>query len=151
MAIVIYDVASALLEIIQLGAAPVAVCRGAARLQIVAVYVDLLAGLRIGTGREVAGGIAGSAADISRIRGHAAQIAIVIDDLPFAFAIVVQAGVYPVAAGGLAARFQMIAMALDVLAALRIAIARNSAISTRVSCAIRAVHAVQFAVFIGYV
>src|SRR5947209_327676 len=69
MAIIIHDVASALLEIIQFGIAPIAVGSRAARLQIIAAHVEILTGLRVRTIRETAR-VSGSAANVASVRSH---------------------------------------------------------------------------------
>src|SRR5947209_2720857 len=127
VAIIIDDVALALLVIIQLGAAPIAAVGWATRFQIIAIHVDFLAALSIRTNRRASQRAANSS-------GHAAQIAILIHDLAVALSVIIDTGVLPVAVHCFATSFQPVTMTLDVLAALGVWCshhANRSAIATR--------------------
>src|SRR6185312_9760147 len=114
MPVIVDYVAPALLVIIQLGVPRVAAGGRAFSFQIVAVHADILATLRVRAKRSVAKGRAGNS------RRYAAQRAILIHDLTMAFPVIVNARVLVVAVIVLAASFQFIAVALDVLARLRV-------------------------------
>lgn len=116
MTVVINDVTLALGVIVKFGVAPIAAAGLAPGFQVIAMNVNFLAGLGIGT-KRYAGGINSSA---NRHAGYAAKIAVIIDDLAFTFSVVVQACFMPIAISGLAAGPEIIAMTLDVFAALRV-------------------------------
>src|SRR5579864_4453118 len=82
--------------------------------------MNLLAGLNVRTVRTVDGRISARAAVCSG--GNAAEVAIIVDDLALTFSIVIQLRVVPIAICCLAARFQIVPMALDVLAGPRVSI-----------------------------
>jgi len=117
-AIVIHDVTLALLEVIQLGIARAAISGLAMRFQVVALNANSIARLRIRTCRPVS--LIAPRITYSSDSSHALEIAIVVDDLTFAFPVIVELGMVPIAVYGLATCFQIIAMAFDVLACLGI-------------------------------
>ena len=120
LAIVVDDVAVALVVIIQFAIVPTAVAGLAARMQIVAAGPDLFAGLHVRAVRAVDGQVSARAAVSSG--GDAFQVAVIIDDLALTFSIVIQFRVVPIAICCLAACLQIIAVALDVLAGPRVSI-----------------------------
>ena len=118
IAIVVDDVSVALLVIIQFCVVPAAIVGLAARMEIVAAGMDLFAGLNVRTVRAIHILVSiRSAIDCSR---NATQITVIIDDLALAFSVVIQFCVVPIAVPGLAARFQIVSVALDVLTGLAI-------------------------------
>src|SRR5262252_4155311 len=94
--VVVDNLAFAFLEVIQVGGAPVAALGGTASFQIIALHPDFLAGLRVRTNRRASQGGANR-------RGHAAQRAILVQDLAVAFSVIMKTGVLPVAIAVLAA------------------------------------------------
>src|SRR5579859_6173866 len=150
MPVIIDDVASALLVVVQLAVAGIAASGYAVGFQIVALDLNVRAALRIRASRRVRG----NSGDAER-SGHAAQRAILIHDLPVALSVVVEAGVLPVAIHVLAARLEVVTVALDVLARLRVRRshhANRSAINAgRIARSVCAAHAAQFAVLICHV
>jgi hypothetical protein len=148
MTVIIDDVTSALAVIIQLGAAPVAPSGLATGFQIVAVNANFLAALRIRSTWYAAR----ISANSYRRSSYAAQVAVIVDDLSMTFPVIIQAGVTPVAISGFAARFQIIAMAPDVFAALRIKrTGRHAGITARISSNVAARSTTKIAILIGNV
>ncbi len=122
LAIVINDVTLAFLEVIQLGVSRAAVSGLAVSLQVVALDANAVTRLRIRAGRPVS--LKVPRITYSSNGSHALEVAIVIDDLPLAFPIIVELGAIPIAVYGLAACFKIVAMALDVFAVLRVRAAK---------------------------
>jgi hypothetical protein len=120
VAVIVDDIAVALVVIIQFRVVPTAVAGLATRMQIIAAGMDFFAGLNVRTVRAVDRQVSARAA--IRSGGDAAEVAIIVDDLALTFSIVIQFRVVPIAICCLTARFQIIAVALDVLAGPRVSI-----------------------------
>jgi len=88
LAVVIHNFAAAFVVIVKLGVFPVAICRGAASLQIVAVRAHVLAGLRIRSARKSRRNAAASAAP---------QSAVVVNDVAAAALDIAQLSALPAA------------------------------------------------------
>ena len=155
LAIVINDVTLAFLEVIQLGVSRAPVSGLAVGLQVVALDANAVTRLRIRAGRPVS--LKVPRITYSSNGSHALEVAIVIDDLPLAFPIIVELGAIPIAVYGLAACFKIVAMALDVFAVLRVRPAKcasRQAITILISpnrrarAAVNTVDATQLAVII---
>src|ERR1051326_1650996 len=87
MPIIVDDVASALLVIIQIRVARIAAVGRALGFKIIAAHTHVLAALRIGAERSVAESASGNP------RHHATQCAILVQDLSMAFPVIVDARV----------------------------------------------------------
>ena len=132
VAIIVCDVSVALVVIIQFCVVPIAIVGLAARMEIVAAGMNLFAGLNVRTTWTIHILVsAWSAIGCSR---DATQITVIIDDLALTFSVVIQFCVVPIAVPGLAARFQIVSVALDVLTGLAI---RNPDGPCRISALIR--------------
>jgi hypothetical protein len=151
VAVIVEDVSVALVIVIQFCTVPIAIAGLAAGMEIVTTCFDLLTGLHIGTIRTVHVLVSARTA----IRGgYAAKVAIFIDDLAPALLEVIQLRVVPIAVRSLAARFQIVSVALDVLAGLGVRSASHScwisALVSRIAVGC-ADYALQVAVIVKYV
>lgn len=120
VAIIVDDVAVALVVVIQFRVVPTAVAGLATRMEIVAAGMDLFAGLNVRTVRAVDRQVSARAA--VSCSSDATQITVIVDDLALTFSVVIQFCVVPIAICCLTARLQIIAVALDVLAGPRVSI-----------------------------
>jgi hypothetical protein len=120
VAVIIDDLAPALLDVIQAGIVPLAVYGLAAGLEIIPVALDVFASLSIRS--------AGHACRIStlvawiavRRTNDAPEVAVIVQDVSTTLVIVIQLGFMPTAIAGLAARMKIVTTDMDVLARLRI-------------------------------
>src|ERR1700727_422129 len=98
---------------------PIAIFCLAAGFQIVVMALDIFAGLGIRSGDHTYRNFSCVTGLISG-RHNAAQLAIVIHNVPVAFVVIIQLGIFPIATCRGAAGFKVIAMNAYVLAGLRI-------------------------------
>jgi len=122
LAIIIDDVALAFLEVVQFGVARAAVSGLAVCLKVVTIDTNSVARLRVRSCWPVA--LIGTPSDAAISASHALQVAVFIDDLSATFLKIVQLGLVPVAISGLAPCLKVVAMTLDVFAALRVRAAK---------------------------
>ncbi len=130
MSIIIDDIATAFLVVIELGICPVTIARLAASVKIITANVNVAAALPIASSRTIcvliirasvgSGTISSHGASAVRRTGYAAQLAIVIDDIALALAIIIEFGVMPCAVIGLAFCMQIVAASFHVTAALNV-------------------------------
>ena len=121
IAVVVHDVSMALVVVVEFRVVPASVAGLAAGVEIVAFCLDLFARLHVRTVGAVDGRV--SARTAVSAGCDTAKVAVIVDDLPMAFPVVVEARLVPVAISCLTARFQIVAVALDVLAGARVSIA----------------------------
>ena len=151
LAIIIDNVTLAFLEVVQFGVARAAVSGLAVCLKVVTIDTNSVARLRVRSCWPVA--LIGAASDAAISASHALQVAVFIDDLSATFLKIVQLGLMPVAISGLAPCLKVVAMALDVFAALRVGAAKaaNRCIATLITAsrpAVNACDATQLAIVI---
>ena len=127
-AILIHNLSTAFPVIVNARVLVVAVVVLAASFQFVAVTLDVLAALRVGSSYN-----ANRPAIAARIcrsvrAAHTVQLAVVIRHVAAAFLVIVELGIVPVSARGLAAGFQVITTHVDVLACLRVRTVGNTSL-----------------------
>ncbi len=138
LSVIVRDISSALIEVVQLGIVPATVLRLTTRVQIIAANANIGARLRVRTRRTVyvavdsrtavrsagidsrPGSVRALAVSSYGRAGYAAKVSIIVDYVTGALVVVVQLGVTPVSVLRPAAGMQVIAFGVNVLAALQI-------------------------------
>src|SRR5262249_22035973 len=124
----IHDLAATISVVFQAGIVPFTAAGLAAGLQVVAVSLDVFAGLRIGSAYAGSRVNSAIAARISRpiTAAYTAQVAVLIGYVSAAIPVIVERGLMQAAVSGRAAGLQIVSFDPDVLAGLRVRSRRNA-------------------------